>query len=103
MKTEYDDFKPEKRDNNKGGAGNIPKARSGLLIQDEDEIETREDADNLSDESPEPRMEAEPKSLLRQESPKVDTEPDDAGEKKHQTIDHEADGLAEKSQREVLP
>ena len=35
------------------------KAKGGLLISaDGDDIETREDADDLSDESPEPRMES---------------------------------------------
>ena len=75
LKTEYDDFTPEKRE--EGGVatpGLTAKAASGLLIQDEDDIETREDADDLSDESPEP---GPPKPLLRQESPEVDAEPEE--------------------------
>lgn len=79
LKTEYDDFTPEKREDRNDKAEAEPKHGAsplppGLLIQDGDDIETREDADDLSDESPEPRMDLEPKPLLRMESPEVDAE-----------------------------
>ena len=57
LKTEYEDFSPDKTSGEQLQSTTL-KAKSGLLISaSQDDIETREDADDLSDESPEPRME----------------------------------------------
>ena len=62
LKTEYDDFSPEKSSSEQQSS---LKAKGGLLISATgDDIETREDADDLSDESPEPRNESLSPSLL---------------------------------------
>ena len=63
LKTEYNDFSPEKTGSEQQQSA--LKAKGGLLISASgDDIETREDADDLSDESPEPRNETMSPSLL---------------------------------------